>query len=479
LSPGQNTTVSLHRTSADVEAPASAQLFLLLQCEHPLETPSRHLLADVDEIVLGRGDRRVAERSAEGGVRRLTVRVPDRAMSQVHARLTRVHGGRWLIEDAGSKNGIVHNGVTIRRGALRDGDLLELGQTLFGFRDKVAAARASQPDLDGAGAPTLAGQLPSFVAALAEQYEALAALAPTDVPVMILGESGSGKELAARAIHAASGRTGNFAALNCGAIPKELVEATLFGHRRGAFSGAVDDRPGVVRSADRGTLFLDELGDLPLASQVAFLRVLQEQEVTPVGDARPIKVDFRLVAATHRSPEQLVEEGAFRHDLYARIAGFTLRLPRLNERREDLGLLIAALLRRLAPERATRLSFSVHAARALFAYPWPLNVRELENTLRIAVALAGTSGRIGVEQLPEGVRRGHLSTPPPASDSQEDEPMPPPGSEEDRALRAELTALLTQHRGNVSKVAKAMNKGRMQIHRWLRRLGIDAEAFRQ
>jgi DNA-binding NtrC family response regulator len=474
---GDTSTVSLERPARRREGTTVAQLFLLLECSDPQALPSRHLLGDVDEVVLGRGEARQVLRSTGRGLRTLALRVPDPAMSSTHARLTRVHGGRWLIEDAGSKNGIVQNGTPIRRAALEDGDLLELGQTLFLYRDAVAPACAERADLGGADAPRLAGQQPTFVAALAEQYEALAALATTQVPVMILGESGTGKELAARAIHAASGRPGGFAALNCGAIPRELVEATLFGHRRGAFSGAVDDRPGVVRTADKGTLFLDELGDLPLAAQVAFLRVLQEQEVTPVGDARPYKVDFRLVAATHRSPEALVAQGLFRHDLFARLAGFTFRLPRLAERREDLGLLVGVLLARLAGAR--RITLGTDAARALVRHAWPLNVRELESTLRIAVALAGPSGRIGLEQLPEALRGAD------AADVAEGAQGGDAGERDERderdegTLRAELTALLTEHRGNVSQVAKATGKGRMQIHRWLRRLALDAESFRR
>jgi DNA-binding NtrC family response regulator len=395
-------------------------------------------------------------------------------MSQRHARLTLVRGSHWLLEDLGSKNGVVHNGRVIRRGALRDGDLLELGQSLFLFRDAVAAASPDVPDLDANRGPSLGGLQATFVGALAAQYEPLAALVRTDVPVAILGESGTGKEVAARAIHTASGRPGALVALNCGAIPKDLVEATLFGHRRGAFSGAVDDRPGVVRSAERGTLFLDEIGDLPLASQVAFLRVLQEQEVVPVGDTRAIPVDFRLVVATHRSPADLVERGAFRHDLYARIAGFTLHLPRLAERREDLGILVAGLLERLAPD-PRKVTLSLAAARQLASYDWPLNVRELESSLRIAVALAGPRARIELEHLPEAVRRASKNGAGAASAGTEEAD---PGVADDPALRAELVALLTEHRGNVSKVAEALGKGRMQVHRWLRRLGLDADAFR-
>src|SRR5262249_52971384 len=145
-----------------------------------------------------------------------------------------------------------------------------------------------------------------------------------------------------------SGRTGALIAVNCGALPEHLVESELFGHKKGAFSGAIDDHVGLVRAAHGGTLLLDEIGDLPLASQAAFLRVLQEREVVPVGAARPIKVDVRLISATHRDLDELAKDGRFRPDLLARIGGFRLELPALRERREDLGLLVANLLERLA-----------------------------------------------------------------------------------------------------------------------------------
>jgi DNA-binding NtrC family response regulator len=268
----------------------------------------------------------------------------------------------------------------------------------------------------------------------------------------------------ARAVHALSRRTGAFVPINCGALPPTLIESTLFGHRKGAFSGAGEDRPGLVRSADRGTLLLDEIGDLPAAAQVTFLRVLQEHEVVPVGDARPVKVDVRLVTATHRPLGDLVQSGTFRADLYARMAGLTVRLPRLAERREDLGLLVGTLLRRLVPD-PDKVSFAVAAARALFRHDWPLNVRELEKSLGVAVALAG-GGQVKLEHLPEAVR----GQPPPAL---------PAGGEGDDRLRAELVALLTEHNGNISMVARAMGKGRMQIHRWLKRYGLEPAAFRR
>ncbi len=428
------------------------QLIVALECDRPLSGSTRHLLADTAEVRLGRGERG-SLRVAEAGVRRLELRIPDPAMSIDHARLLSVRG-RWLLEDAGSKNGSVVNGQEVPRAMLLDGDLIELGHTMFVYRDAVPASKRDTADLDG-------GELLTFAGGFADALDAMVRIASTSVSVAVLGETGTGKEVVARALHARSGRAGAFIPVNCGALPENLVESMLFGHRKGAFSGATEDRLGLVRSADKGTLFLDEIGDLPLPSQTAFLRVLQEQEVTPVGDSRPQRVDFRLVTATHRSLEALIDQGEFRADLFARIAGLTIQIPPLVERREDLGLLVGTLLRRHGGT-----ALQIRAARALFAYHWPLNVRELEKVLSTAVAIAGGKA-IRVEHLPETLRSDAKAI-----------AVVETQREADR-LRERLVALLQRHEGNVSAVAKAMGKGRMQIHRWIKRFELELASFRK
>src|SRR5207302_1217977 len=189
------------------------------------------------------------------------------------------------------------------------------------------------------------------------------------------GETGTGKEVIARAIHAASRRPGAFVAVNCGALAPNLVESELFGHKKGAFSGATEDHNGLVRAADKGTLLLDEIGDLPVPTQAALLRVLQQREVLPLGTTKPMPVDLRVVAASHRDLEAEVGAGRFREDLWSRLAGYTAQLPALRDRREDLGLLVAALLARLVQTRPIR--FTSEAGLALVQYDWPRNVREL------------------------------------------------------------------------------------------------------
>jgi transcriptional regulator with PAS, ATPase and Fis domain len=212
-------------------------------------------------------------------------------------------------------------------------------------------------------------------------------LALRDVPVLIQGESGTGKELFARAIHQASARSGQpFVAVNCGAIPQELVDTELFGHEKGAFTGANVARPGYFESADGGTLFLDEIGELPLASQVRLLRVLQEREITRVGSTKPKAVNVRIIAATNRVLPEEIQSGRFREDLFYRLAVGVLLLPPLREREGDLGLLIDALLKAINAEASSQPDYKhkkleVSARNILISHSWPGNVRELHNTL--------------------------------------------------------------------------------------------------
>jgi transcriptional regulator with GAF, ATPase, and Fis domain len=283
------------------------------------------------------------------------------------------------------------------------------------------------------------------------------------VPILLLGPTGSGKEVLAREIHAQSGREGPFCPVNCGALPQSLIESLLFGHVKGAFSGAARDEAGFVRSADGGTLFLDEIGDLPATSQAALLRVLQEREVIPIGSTRAFKVDVRVVAATHRPIDRLLQSGAFRDDLLARLKGYAHHLPPLRERMCDFGIVLADVLGVIGGVRASRLSFAPEAARAMLGYPWPLNVRELEQA--IASALALTKGDV--------IEARHL----PADLFVPRQPPEPPKQVAD-PLRDRIVGLLHVHHGNVTAVARAMGKAPSQIHRWLHRFEIDADTYR-
>jgi transcriptional regulator with GAF, ATPase, and Fis domain len=449
--------------------PPQPYLFVLLEAERPLAGGTRHALANIDEIAIGRGDARAVRRM--GG--RIELTLPDGFLSARHARIVR-SGNGWTIEDLGSRNGVRVDGEkrpSSGAGPLGDGALIEVGHTLLTLRHRLEGP-SGRTDLDCESLIVEAAGLETLVPPLERELMALGQVARATVPVLLAGATGTGKEVIARAVHALSGRPGAFVAVNCGALPATLVESELFGVRKGAYSGAVVDRPGLVRAADGGTLFLDEIGDLPLPAQVAFLRVLQEREVTAVGDTRPTRVDLRVVAASHRQLPELVDAGRFRSDLYARLAGFTMTLPGLAERRDDIGLLTAQLLRR-AGARGARLT--PEAAATLFTYGWPLNIRELEQRLTTALALAGN----------EAIDRPHLgplaAVPPPVrppiatGDAEGDDAA---DDEDDAAQRARLIALLTQFRGNVTEVAKALGRSRLQVYRWLHKHQLDPRSYR-
>ncbi|HEY2029369.1 MAG TPA: sigma 54-interacting transcriptional regulator [Myxococcales bacterium] len=439
---------SITADESGVEEPqlgAGASLTRALWAEQPLSPALRFVLPESGRVVIGR--------EREGPRDDAYLAVPDRFASAPHASIERSYG-RWILQDEQSKHGCFVDGVDVDRCELRDGAIVEMGRSFFVFRE---AAPSTRVDCDG---------LHTFNAAYAARLESLAKMARTALPIVLRGESGTGKEVLARAVHRLSGRSGAFQAVNCAALAQSLAESELFGYRKGAFSGATEDRPGLIRSAQGGTLFLDEIGDLPLPLQGHFLRVLQESEVTPVGATRAIPVEFRLVAATHRDLEKMAASGAFRADLLARIGGFTLELPPLRERKEDLGTLVAALLRRHAGAGTDRIYFSLAAARALVHHDFRLNVRELEKALAVAVTLS-EQGRIDVAHLPPGMPAKSETTPPPKTLS--------PHADE---RREQLIELLRLHKGNIAEVARAVGKARMQIHRWMKRYGLNAADYR-
>ena len=430
-------------------------LWLELECERPTMGPGRWRLDSLERVRVNRGEGRASHVSGKNA---LTIEVPDAWMSFEHLEIC-LENEQWTARDLGSKNGLVVDGERMDEAPLASGSLLLVGHTFFRFRAGVPIGGPAQ-DFESLpeSVDAVATLSPTFQRILTRAK----AVAASRVPVLIAGESGTGKEVLARAIHAMSGRHGALVAVNCGAIPPNLVEAELFGHKKGAFSGANADRPGLVKTSDGGTLFLDEVGDLPHAAQAALLRVLQEAEVLPVGGSRPIPLDLRVLAATHRDLGQLVKEQRFRHDLLARLEGVKLLLPPLRERPEDLPLLIAVLLRKLAAD-PSKVSFTPEAAEILLEHSWPLNVRELEQALAGALALS--------ERAP--IEAGHLPqsvTGTPLVDGRE-------LSSEETRHRDELLEHLRQHNGNVSAAARALGKHRTQVVRWLVRYQIDPRAL--
>ncbi|MFG1343711.1 sigma-54-dependent Fis family transcriptional regulator [Xanthobacter autotrophicus DSM 431] len=336
-------------------------------------------------------------------------------------------------------------------------------------------AQAQQPPARAASPAPLppAPSLPKPLAALhhgdaAMQEVALRAakLVNTQMSLLITGETGTGKEHLAKAIHAASGRSAKpFVAVNCAALPETLIEGELFGYEPGAFTGAAArGRKGLVLEADGGTLFLDEIGDMPLALQTRLLRVLAEREVTPLGRTRPVPVNIRVIAATHRDLVAEVKAGRFREDLYFRLSGAVLALPALR-RRADLDRLIAGFLAERGSAAGVRYTVSPEASAALKAHSWPGNVRELLNALDYACAVA-SDGHIARDDLPDRLHCAHAL-------EEVHDPMPAPRAVAEGG-RAQLLAALSARQWNVSAVARDLGIDRTTVHRRMRRFGISA-----
>ena len=316
-------------------------------------------------------------------------------------------------------------------------------------------------------------------AVMLEVYKLVARVAGSTATVLVEGESGTGKELVARAIHTHSPRAGApFVPVNCTALTESLLESELFGHARGAFTGAVAAKRGLFETANGGTLFLDEIGDMGPKMQAQLLRTLQDGEVKPVGGSEPIRVDVRLVCATNQDLDEEVKAGRFREDLYFRINVVTVHLPPLRERREDVPILVAHFLAKLARrERRAAAALSPEALKLLNAYSWPGNVRELENAIERAVAVAKGNVVIPSDLPPEvGGGAGTAAATRPAAAAAAERQG---GIIADRPSLAELERryiqlVLTESGGNKKKAAEKLGIDRRTLYRALEREGDDA-----
>ena len=433
-------------------------LFLVFQAAHPLEGGARFCLTGIDEVAMGSGERLEVERLHDGTLHRLTIIAPSRWMSRKHARLRRTPTG-WAVDDLESKSGVYRNGQRIRDTAmLYPGDLLTLGSSFFRLEtldtDDGTDATADRPP----ALPGMATLLPTYAA----QLDNLRSIAVTRAPIALIGETGVGKELLARAIHELSRRTGPYQAINCAAIARTLLESELFGYVKGAFSGATRNHPGHFEAARGGTLLLDEILAAPAEMQAALLRVLQEGQVTPVGARAPRTIDVRFVAASQRPLEDAVAHDRFRADLRARLEGFVLKIPPLRERTVDIGLFVAHTLRELGATPADTPGFTMQAAMRILRHRFPGNVRELATAVGRARTLA-RGGLIDEEHLlldGPGGARGDNS----AGDLEE--------------LRHTLVDNLRLTHGDVAETARRIGRNRTLVYRWLARFGIDVRRYR-
>jgi sigma-54 dependent transcriptional regulator, acetoin dehydrogenase operon transcriptional activator AcoR len=370
----------------------------------------------------------------------INVGVDDAVMSRRHFEIS-LEGDVVTFKDKSSTNGTWVNGTKTSQAVLEPGSVIRAGSTVFELNDFVLPL----PRI-GDGEPVI------FRSALmSELMAALKRVAPTELPILIEGETGTGKDVIAHAIHAASGRKGPFIAVNCAAIPSELAESSLFGHRKGSFTGALADAMGFWASARDGTLFLDELGELPLPLQPKLLRALETGEFTPVGTSDTLRSNARIVAATNTNLTSARAAGAFRHDLYARLAVYPLNLPPLRDRRGDIPFLFRHFL---GAER----SLSAELVQQLMLFDWPLNVRQLR-ALALRMTVDVPSGPLDVRHIPDPAIRTFTIAPEVLDEST-------------------LRDLMGAHQGNVAAVASVLSRDRKQVYRWLKRYRLEPEAFR-
>lgn len=431
---------------------------------------------DRERVLLGRGESCDRE-------------LPGRETSRHHAEIGR-QGPVVYVRDLGSTNGVYLNGRRVADGPLEAGDVLRLGEWIgVVFRPTSNEPAALSPPRFR----TVAERF--FIGpALAPSVELAERAAASELPVVLCGETGTGKEHMAQGIHRWSGRPGRLVAINCAALPEPLAEAELFGHARGAFTGAVRSSEGHLRAADQGTLLLDEVSELPLPAQAKLLRALESGEIVPLGESQPASISTRIVAATQQPLPEAVEEGRFRADLLARLDGVTIHLPPLRQRVEELGYLLDALLTHHAGGKQMAPATDPRLVEALCLHDFPFNVRELDLLVRRLLALHGHERRLERSHLPETMR-------PPKDDEAEEEPdrsndAPASSGGADRRRPASsgwqtqapqrdaddlagLVEALRRTAGNVTKAAEAVGLSRQRAYRLMNAAGdVDLDRLR-
>jgi DNA-binding NtrC family response regulator len=383
----------------------------------------------------------------------------DAFVSQFHCRISS-RSGRWFIADLGSTNGTEVNGLKVKEGELPSPASIKIGKALLTFES--GAKEETRPKASSSSKDVFHGMIAES-GEMQRLFDLIARVADAREPALIIGESGCGKELVARALHDHSSRARRpFLALNCSAFTSSLIESELFGHDKGAFTGALHDKEGAFEATDGGTLFLDEIGELPLELQPKLLRVLESSTVRRVGGTRETKIDTRIVAATHRNLEELVDMGEFREDLFHRLFVLSIRIPPLRDRREDILPLARHFLRAQAPER--KLGLDEQAERALLEHDWPGNIRELRNIIVRSILM--TDGPL--------IRSGDLEFSKTAFSSQTRDAR---GSvrlieSEDRQKMIEA---LEKTDGNRAEAARILGVSKSTFHDRMRRYGISTK----
>lgn len=386
--------------------------------------------------------------------------LPDSFVSQHHVLLS-PDGDALLVADVGSRNGTFVNGARVQRGELRLGSCLVIGRT--------------QLRLCGTGQDSL---LIGNSAAMQQVRAQIQRFAPTGMAVLVLGESGTGKELVARSLHEQSGLRGDLIAVNCGALPKELIESELFGHERGAFTGAQRRHLGCFGEADGGTLFLDEIGELPLELQPRLLRALESKAIRPVGSTREVPVEVRIVAATHQNLALAVQQGRFRADLYYRLCGLEVVIPPLRARSQDVGQLVRHFLSN-SDGRLPACSISDSELQQVAKQPWPGNVRQLRHAVLRAMHLAGplltANDIVGPGASPEHLRAGGLGFMQGLGHASDTTSNVPVLGRRFADIERDIYAhALEQTGGNRRAAAELLDVPKSTLHDKLRRLGLVA-----
>jgi DNA-binding NtrC family response regulator len=385
--------------------------------------------------------------------------VDDPYVSSRHLRIE-AQGAAWAVVDLGSTNGTFISGARVARAELPLGVPVQLGDAEIVLEPREAQEPPRAEAFEG---------MISRDPAMRQVFELIERVAPSDAAVTILGETGTGKELVARALHARSGRRdGPFIPVNCSAIAESLIESELFGHEKGAFSGAERMRKGAFEEADRGTIFLDEVGELPLDLQPKLLRVLELGEVKRVGASRPITVNVRIVAATHRDLRAQVRAGKFREDLFYRLCVVPVTIPPLRQRRGDIRALADGFLERASP-RGVVLRWSTEALARLEGYDWPGNVRQLRNVVQRALLFRGE----GLTVAPSAVTfEDTRSTP---ADTGDDDTMYVRGLTLEQIEREAIRLSLRRHRGKRAAVVKELQIAKSTVMKRIGQWGLQAE----